>query len=124
MMILVDTCIWIYGLADREPYVSALAALLDRDRAAGHDLVYGEMLIGDSGSRGTFLANYRQIPKVPMIAHAEVVALVQTRGLRGRGLSWIDVHLLASALASRVKLWTADASLQAAAQDLGVAYTA
>jgi hypothetical protein len=44
--------------------------------------------------------------------------------LHGRGLGWIDVHLLASTLAERMQLWTADADLFEAAEALGVAYSA
>jgi hypothetical protein len=48
-MDLVDTPVWIRFLADRKPYAAELDRLLARDEAAGHDLVYGELLIGDVG---------------------------------------------------------------------------
>jgi len=49
LMDLVDTPVWIRFLADRKPYAAELDRLLARDEAAGHDLVYGELLIGDVG---------------------------------------------------------------------------
>lgn len=49
---------------------------------------------------------------------------MRSRHLHGRGLHWIDAHLLASALAANLRLWTADAPLAAAARDLGVAWPA
>ena len=121
-MVLVDTCVWIHVLGGREPYASAVPGLLDRDEVFGHDLVYGELLIGDNGSRRKFLSEYRLIPQAPMVDHSDVVALVHLRGLHGRGLSWIDAHLLASALVSHSELWTADEALADAAKDLRVAY--
>jgi predicted nucleic acid-binding protein len=51
-----------------------------------------------------------------------VIEFVRGRKLNGRGVGWIDVHLLASALVSRVRLWTADSRLHAVASELGVAY--
>jgi hypothetical protein len=60
--------------------------------------------------------------QVPVVPHREVVAFVRDRKLHGRGVGWIDAHLLASALVGRVRLWTTDPALAALARELGVAY--
>ncbi|MEK7751687.1 MAG: hypothetical protein AAB654_07195, partial [Acidobacteriota bacterium] len=57
-----------------------------------------------------------------MVPHSEVVAFVRNRDLHGRGVGWIDVHLLASAVVERLQLWTADPRFSAVADELGVAY--
>jgi hypothetical protein len=44
------------------------------------------------------------------------------RRLIRRGIGWIDAHLLASALVSSARLWSADRHLAAAAADLRVGY--
>jgi predicted nucleic acid-binding protein len=121
-MVLVDTSVWIRILSDKSPHAAELNALLDRRQAAGHELVFGELLIGDKGGRKVLLSEYRHIPWLPMIPHREVAALVYSRQLHGRGAGWIDVHLLASALVAGVKLWTADHALFLLAEDLGIAY--
>ena len=54
--------------------------------------------------------------------HSEVVTFVRGRGLHGRGIGWIDAHLLASVLVARLKLWTVDPRLVGPAQELSVAY--
>ena len=46
-MVLVDTSVWIRSLANRPPYVTELDRLLSLDEVTGHELVYGELLIGD-----------------------------------------------------------------------------
>jgi hypothetical protein len=51
-----------------------------------------------------------------------VVELVKRRKLSGRGIGWIDAHLLASALVARSMLWTADTALTGIAGDLGIEY--
>lgn len=121
-MVLVDTSVWIRFLANRSPYATGLDALLSRDDVAGHDLVYGELLVGDRGGRQTLLAGYSQMHQASVLPHREVVAFVRGRSLQGRGVGWIDVHLLASAIVERLQVWTADPRFASLARELGVAY--
>ena len=102
--------------------MAELDKLLGRDEVAGHELVYGELLIGDRGGRAKLLAAYDRIHQAGIVPHRDVVAFVRHRGLYGRGVGWIDVHLLASAIMERMQLWTADACFAAVADELGVAY--
>jgi predicted nucleic acid-binding protein len=95
---------------------------LSRDEVNGHDFVYGELLIGDKGGRKELLANYGRMERAPVIAHSDVVAFVRDRKLHGRGVGWIDVHLLASALVGRLKLWTTDPALATLSRELGISY--
>ena len=122
MIVLVDTSVWISFLSNRAPYGTELDELLSRDEVSGHDFVYGELLIGDKGGRKQLLANYEQMDQAPMVSHAEVVEFVRGRRLHGRGVGWIDAHLLASALVGRLKLWTTDPRLAAVAKELGIGY--
>jgi predicted nucleic acid-binding protein len=104
------------------PYAAELDRLLERDEAAGHDLVYGELLMGDSGGRTRLLKSYDLIHRVPAVGHADVATFVRSRKLHGRGVGWIDAHLLASALVADASLWTADERLAKLASELGIAY--
>ena len=123
MIVLADTSVWIGFLANRAPYASAMDALLSRDEVSGHAFIQGELLIGDTGgTRQRLLANYDQMHRAPLVAHEEVVAFVRERRLYGRGIGWVDAHLLASALVGRLKLWTADRRLASLASELGAAY--
>ena len=122
MSVLVDTSIWIRFLANRGRYAVELDRLLSRDEVIGHDFVYGELLIGDRGGRKALLANYERMDQAPLVAHPEVVAFVRDRKLNGRGIGWIDAHLLASSLVGRLTLWTADSPLAVVATELGIAY--
>ncbi len=122
MSVLVDTSVWIRFLSNRAPYATELDALLSRDEVSGHDFVYGELLIGDKGGRKKLLAEYELMDQATMVAHDEVVAFVRDRKLHGRGIGWIDAHLLASALVGRLRLWTADPPLAMLARELKIAY--
>jgi predicted nucleic acid-binding protein len=121
-MVLVDTSVWIRFLANRNPYAAELDRLLERDEAAGHDLIHGELLIGDRGGRGELLKCHGLMHRLSTIPHPEVVAFVRAYKLHGRGIGWLDAHLLASALAADVPLWTADERLARLARELGVGY--
>src|SRR4026208_745214 len=122
MIVLVDTSVWIRFLSNRGPSTTELDALLSRDEVSGHDFVYGELLIGDKGGRKQLLADYKQMHQAPVVSHHDVVAFVRVRRLHGRGIGWIDAHLLASALVGRLRLWTTDPALATTAKQLGIAY--
>ncbi len=121
-MVLVDTSVWIRFLANQAPYAEELDRLLGLDEVIGHELVYGELLIGDRGGRGKLLAAYERMHQASSVAHREVLAFVRDRDLHGRGVGWVDVHLLASAIVGRLRLWTADQPFAAVAGGLGVGY--
>ena len=111
-MVLVDTSVWIRFLANRAPFALELDRLLGLDEVAGHELVYGELLIGDRGGRTKLLAAYERMHQASTVAHREVIAFVRDRGLYGRGVGWIDMHLLASALVGRLRLWTSRSAVR------------
>lgn len=121
-MVLVDTSVWIRFLAGRAPYATALHDLLGRGEVWGHDFIYGELLMGDPSGRRGLLADFSAMHRAPTVPHADVVAFVRQRRLYGRGVGWIDAHLLASALVGRLEFWTADTRLAAAARELGIAH--
>lgn len=122
MIVLVDTSVWIRFLSNRAPYAAELDRLLSGDEVSGHELVFGELLIGDKGGRTQLLADYERMHQAPVVPHADVVAFVRDRRLHGRGVGWIDVHLVASALVGNLKLWTTDPRLATLARELSISY--
>ena len=64
---------------------------------AGHEFVYGELILGDRGGPQKLLNTYARMQQVPAVPHSDVVAFVRARKIHGPGIGWIDVHLLASA---------------------------
>lgn len=123
-MVLVDTSVWIRFLAGREPFASGLDEVLGRDEVVGHEMVYGELLIGDvGGGRRKLLEAYTQMYQAQTVAHQEVVEFVRGRRFFGRGVGWIDVNILASAVVSGFQVWTADPRFLTLANELRVAYS-
>ena len=119
-MVLVDTSIWIEHL--RKPGTD-LPRLLDTDQVLTHSLVIGELACGLLANRRQFLHDLSRLPRVPAATDLEVMELIERRGLMGRGVGYVDLHLLASVrLAPDVRLWTRDRRLATLADELSVVH--
>ena len=114
---LVDTSVWVDHFRNDN---AALAARLDRGEVRCHPFVIGELACGNLARRAEVLSLLAALPQAPRARHAEVLFLVESQRLMGRGLGWIDVHLLASARLGRTEIWTLDRRLATAAAELGI----
>ena len=118
---LVDTSVWVHHLR----YGNArLRSELDSAHVWTHLFVIGELACGNLTKRVELLGHFAALPNVPIADHAEVLSFVDSRHLMGRGLGWVDVHLLASATLGSVPLWTMDRRLADVARELGLALDA
>ena len=118
MRILVDTNIWIDHLRQTEP---VLVDLLERDQVCAHQSVITELALGNLKDRLVFLKALERLMIVRSVDDRGVRHLVEERRLWGRGLSVVDVALLASVVVTPdVALWTRDKRLRQAARDVGV----
>ena len=120
MIVLADTSVWIEHFRRRE---AGLAPLLDAGRVVMHPMVLGELALGALPSRAELITMLGLLRTTTVAEPAEVMGMVERVPLWGRGLGWVDAHVLASALLDRVRLWTLDRPLAAAAAELGVAFT-
>ena len=119
-MILVDTSVWVQHLRATDV---VLSAALNRGEVLIHPFVVGELAMGSLHDRSGLIHDLRRLPFATVAEDDEVVAFVEGEGLHGRGLGYIDAHLLASVrLTSGSTLWSRDRRLMTAAADLGVAY--
>jgi predicted nucleic acid-binding protein len=114
---LVDTSVWVDHLRRGS---ATLASALEAGEVWCHPYVQGELACGHLINRRDILSLLAALPQAPEATHAEALAFLETRGLMGKGLGWVDVHLLASALLAGVRLWTLDRPLARAAAELGV----
>jgi hypothetical protein len=121
-MLLVDTSVWIDHLHEAEP---VLVEALDAAAVHQHPMVLGELALGTLSERDGFLRLLAGLPLPRVASHAEVLHLVESRRLYGRGLALVDAHLLAATLLTPgVRLWTRDRALRAAADELDVPFLA
>ncbi len=118
-MVLVDTSIWINHL--RKPG-DDLVYLLNHGAVACHPYVIGELACGNLKNRKEILGLFQSLPSTVVVEHDEFLEFVESRNLMGQGLSYVDIHLLASTVLASVALWTGDKRLAKAASEIGVAY--
>ena len=118
-MILVDTSVWIDHLRATD---EGLAESLDAGMVCTHPFVVGELACGKLRNRREVLALLRALPSAPVATDEEALEFIERRGLMGRGIGYVDIHLLAAtALAGSDRLWTRDRRLAAVAEELGLA---
>ena len=119
-MILVDTSVWVDHLQRGD---AELAGLLERGSVVVHPFVVGELACGSLADRATVLELLQDMPMAVVAESDEVLGFIERHRLHGRGIGYVDVHLLAStALTRGATLWTRDLRLRAAAEALGCAY--
>ena len=116
-MLLADTSVWIEHFRRREP---ALADRLSEGLVLMHPFVAGELACGNLKDRDAILSQLHALPAAKEASNADVLRLIGDRRLWGRGLGWVDAHLLASALLSNCPLWTLDSKLAKASKELGL----
>ena len=112
---LVDTSVWVDHLRRGDP---ALSILLSREEVECHPFIIGELACGFLRRRSEVLPLLQRLPRVPMSSHEEVLTFVERHRLMGRGIGWIDAHLLASASLAASRLWTRDRRLAQVARML------
>ncbi|OBH62207.1 ribonuclease [Mycobacterium intracellulare] len=118
-MILVDTAVWIDHLHAAEV---RLVELLEIDRVGCHALVIEELALGSIARREVVLDLLANLRRFPTVQHDEILHLTEQRKLHGRGLTAVDVHLMAAvAMVDGAQLWTRDKRLKTASVDVGIA---
>ncbi len=120
-MILVDTSVWIDHLRTGN---RRLQALLGDVEVLTHPFVVGELACGARYNRDEVLSLLRVLPEADAAEHAEVMSFLERERLYGRGIGWIDAHLLASARLSDAPLWTLDRRLSGIAAALKLSFDA
>lgn len=89
-----------------------------------HPFVTGELACGNLRKRNAVLSLLDEMPQAVVATHVEVRDFLEQHSLMGRGIGWVDVHLLASVyLEGGAKLWTRDKKLASVASALGVHLT-
>ena len=114
---LVDTSVWVDHLRRRN---TRLASQLVSGDVECHPFVIGELACGNLTRRKEVLTLLSALPGVRPAENREVLELLDANRLFGRGLGWVDAHLLASTLLTGTTLWTLDQGLTRCARELGV----
>lgn len=118
-MILVDTSVWVSHLRKGS---AQLEALLNEGTVVCHHFIIGELACGTMRNRVPILSLLQSLPTAETAEHSEVLQFIEHNRLAGKGLGYVDIHLLASAVLTGVPLWTLDRKLQQASTKLKIDY--
>lgn len=116
-MVLVDTSIWVAHLRTGN---IGLETLLNDSHVVCHPFIIGELACGNLKNRHEILSLLQALPMATQTDHEEVIKFIDNHQLMGKGLGYIDIHLLASAIMTHVLLWTLDVRLKDVSSLLGV----
>ncbi len=118
-MVLVDTSIWVSHFREGNTHLEEL--LLD-EYVVCHPFIIGELACGRLKNRKEIISLLQVLPQAQTAENDEILQFIENKQLMGIGIGIVDVHLLASALLTKVLLWTADKQLRAVATKLIVLY--
>lgn len=118
-MVLVDTSVWVSHLRDRN---TELASLLNEGRVLCHPLIVGELACGNLQNRAIILSFLQWLPMSIEAEHEEVLYFIENNRLMGKGIGYVDAHLIASAVLTGIPIWTLDKKLAQVADDLQIKY--
>jgi len=117
-LILVDTSVWIDHL---QTSIALLADALEAEDVLVHPFVIGELACGEMKERHKVLGLLTTLPSIVVATDEEVLLFIENHRLMGKGIGYVDAHLLAStALTDGAQLWTRDKRLIAIAEQLQI----
>ena len=120
-MILVDTSVWIDHLRGHE---QELEDALKSSKVVTHSMIIGELACGNVSNRVSQLAEWDDLPKADALEDEAVRAHIESKRLMGRGIGFIDAHVLCACLLNDgTLLWSRDKSLRALAMEFGIAFS-
>lgn len=114
-MVLVDTSVWVEHFRSGGTGLESLLADAD---VYIHPFIIGELACGNLKNRQEILSLLRELPMALSAGDEEVLRFIEHHKLMGKGLGYIDLHLLVSAMLTGVPLWTLDKRLNLAASSL------
>lgn len=86
-MTLADTSVWVDHLRNGN---ARLKALLSDDQVVCHPFIIDELACGHLRKRAEILTLLAALPQARQSEHSEVLALLDSARLYGRGLGWIQ----------------------------------
>ncbi len=117
-MILADISVWVDHF---RAGVAELERALNNGEILMHPFVLGELACGNFRRRSEVLPLLRELPQAREATHDEVMTMIESRRLMGRGIGYVDAHLLAAAaITPQTRLWTRDQRLSSVAAALGL----
>lgn len=119
--ICVDSSVWIEHFKGK---TTRLQLLLNNEPflIRTHDLIVVELALGGMAHKQEKISLIRNLEHLPNVTADELLVMIQTHDLSGKGIGCVDCNILASCLLSDTLLWTYDKKLSSLAGELGLLY--
>jgi predicted nucleic acid-binding protein len=118
-MVLVDTSVWVSHLRNGDV---GLDRLLNDGKVVSHPFIIGELACGNLKNRHEILLYLQSLPMAILAEDGEVLKFIENHQLMGKGLGYVDVHLIAAAVLTDIPLWTFDKTLDKVTRKIGIKY--
>ena len=118
-MVIVDTSVWVSHFREGN---TELANLLNNGVVVCHPFVVGELACGNLKNRNQILSLLQSLPMSIKAEHEEVLEFIESNQLMGKGLGYVDIHLIASAMLTGIPIWTHDKKLEQVANALHISH--
>ena len=120
MNVLVDSSVWVSHFKQKN---DQLVTLLENGLVVCHPFVVMEIACGTPPNRRAIIDMLGELESTTLAATNEILAMLESHRLYGRGCGLVDLSLLASVfLTDKTLLWTFDKRLEQVAKDLNKAY--
>lgn len=119
LMILVDSSVWIDHFRNNN---ALLSTHLANGAIVMHEFILGELAIGNFKNRKIILSLLDSIPKLSKLTYDEFIYFLEKNSFYGKGVGFVDIHLLGSTKLAGVKIWTLDKRLLKLANSLNLNY--
>ena len=119
-MVLVDTSVWVSHFRHGN---SRLQKLLKQSRIVSHPFIIGELACGNISNGTEIISLIQSLPMLDAVEHEELLLFIVHNKMMGRGLGFVDVHLMAAAMLAGIPIWTQDKKLKQACSRLGIDFS-
>ena len=118
-MVLVDTSVWIDHFRKTS---RSLSQLLEQEEVLLHSFVLGELACGNLKNRREIIALLHALPSATKADDDEVLFFIERHALMGRGIGFVDIHLLAACHMNGCLLWTRDKRLRTITDEMNIGF--
>jgi hypothetical protein len=93
---------------------------LEKEEASIHPFIMGELALGRLKNRSQFLHDLQLLPEMHTALDSEILNWIEKFHLYGKGINWVDAHLLFSCFSEQCEFWTRDKALLVVSSSIGV----
>ena len=116
-MVLVDTSVWISHFRDGN---SRLQKQLEEGRVVSHPFIIGELACGNITNRTEIISLMQSLPTLDVVEQDELLLFIEHHKIMGKGLGFVDVHLIAATMLAGIPIWTLDKKLRGVSSKLNI----